>query len=219
MALNVIFSEDLKYNSGKIWDKILNHKFVIEISNDTLPIGKFIFYLKQDRLFLRTFCNLLDGSSTITLDKEEKKLIEGLLRGVNDEMRMQNEILYDLKYDNIDTVGISMHSITLEYTSYLKSMFHSKEIKLIVSALAPCPWTYYEIASSLSSSDMSIPVYKKWLEFYSSRESLALVNQIKLLLDRMAFSADEKKRVEMRGSFALSCNYELQFWNMAYFHQ
>jgi thiaminase/transcriptional activator TenA len=53
------FSDVLKQHSIKTWNKILNHSFIKEISMDILPLDKFTFYLKQDNIFLKEFCNFL----------------------------------------------------------------------------------------------------------------------------------------------------------------
>jgi thiaminase len=37
------------------------HTFLIEISTNALPIEKFVFYLKQDRIFLIEFCSFLQA--------------------------------------------------------------------------------------------------------------------------------------------------------------
>ena len=56
---NMSFSEELKSTNIDKWNKILSHKFIIDIAEDTLPIGKFVFYLKQDQIFLNAFCDFL----------------------------------------------------------------------------------------------------------------------------------------------------------------
>ncbi|MGB8023654.1 MAG: hypothetical protein WCF06_04985 [Nitrososphaeraceae archaeon] len=53
------FADELKLSVVETWQKILNHKFINEIYNDTLPIDKFIFYLEQDRIFLDELCRFL----------------------------------------------------------------------------------------------------------------------------------------------------------------
>ena len=50
------------------WNKILNHTFLIEISTNALPIDKFIFYLKQDHIFLIEFCSFLQAVKQKTHD-------------------------------------------------------------------------------------------------------------------------------------------------------
>jgi thiaminase len=57
----VTFADELKLSSIKIWQKILNHKFIMEIYNGILLIDKFVFYIKQDQIFLE---EIFEGSKT-----------------------------------------------------------------------------------------------------------------------------------------------------------
>ena len=65
-------------------------------------------------------------------------------------------------------------------------------------------------------TNIKTEAYKLWLRFYSSKESEKQVNQIKNLMNKLANSADEKKKIDMKNHFSVSCNYELEFWNMAH---
>jgi thiaminase (transcriptional activator TenA) len=213
---NVSFSEDLKSTNIDKWNKILSHKFIIEIAEGTLPIGKFVFYLKQDQIFLNSFCDLLAAATRFTYDKQTKSWFESLIHNTSRyEMPMQNEILYQLE-DNPEFIGVSAEETTLKYTSYMKRVSASKNLAILVSAMAPCPWTYYEISETLIKTNIKTEAYKKWLRFYSSKESERQANQIKNLMNKLAKSADEREKIDMKNHFSVSCNYELEFWNMAY---
>jgi thiaminase/transcriptional activator TenA len=215
----VSFSEELKSTNIDKWNKILSHKFIIEIAEGTLPIGKFVFYLKQDQIFLNSFCDLLAAAARITYDKQTKSWFESLIHTTSKyEIPMQNEILYQLE-GNPEFIGVSAEETTLKYTSYMKRVSDSKNLAIIVSAMAPCPWTYYEISEALIKTNIKTEAYKKWLRFYSSKESEEQVNQMKNLMNKLANSADEKKQIDMKNHFSVSCNYELGFWNMAYSHR
>ena len=147
---NMSYSEELKHNNIDKWNKILSQKFIIEMAEDTLPIGKFVFYLKQDQIFLNAFCDLLAAAARITNDKQTKSWFESLIHNTSKyEMPMQNEILNQLE-DNPEFKGVSAEETTLKYTSYMKRVSDSKNLAIIVSAMAPCPWTYYEIAQKLA---------------------------------------------------------------------
>lgn len=216
MNSNISFCETLKKENIETWNRILNHSFIIGISNNTIPIKRFIFYLNQDKIFLQSFRDLLNTASTAASNRETKILFEEIVDSTGQEMDMQIQILEAIEVDNTDIDQVPIQNITNDYMRYLTNVSHSEDLHLIVSALAPCPWTYFEISSSLSRNDIKSAVFKKWLQFYSSTESLGQVNQIKSLLDKLAMNVDEKKKLEMRHCFSLSCNYELQFWNMAY---
>jgi thiaminase/transcriptional activator TenA len=86
----------------------------------------------------------------------------------------------------------------------------------IVSAMAPCPWTYFEIAKKLSKSYSQRGIYKKWIQFYSSEESSRQVKEIKMMLDALGKEANEKDKMAMKNHFATACKYEYLFWDMAY---
>jgi thiaminase (transcriptional activator TenA) len=89
-------------------------------------------------------------------------------------------------------------------------------LAIIVSAMAPCPWTYYEISEALVNTNIETEAYKRWLRFYSSKESEEQLNQINNLMNKLAKNADGRKKIDMKNHFSVSCNYELEFWNMAY---
>lgn len=214
--MSISFSEKLKHNNIDTWNKILNHNFITEIAENVLPIIKFIFYLKQDKIFLRAFCNLLTMASTITDDKEIKLWFEALLESTTKyEIPMQDEILQRLDNNYLNS-GVSAENVTRDYITYMNAVSNSEDLALIVSAIGPCPWTYYEISNALIKKNVKSKAFKKWLQFYSSNESGKQVKELKQLLNKLARNASEKKKIEMNSRFSISCNYELKFWDMAY---
>jgi thiaminase/transcriptional activator TenA len=214
--MNMSFSEKLKHNNIDTWNKILNHNFITEIAENVLPIIKFIFYLKQDKIFLRAFCNLLTMASTITYDKEIKLWFEALMENTTKyEIPMQDEILQRLDNNYLNS-GVSVEDVTRDYITYMNSVSNSEDLALIVSAIGPCPWTYYEISNALIKKNVKSKAFKKWLQFYSSNESGKQVKELKQVLNKLARNASEKKKIEMNSRFSISCNYELKFWDMAY---
>lgn len=216
MSISISFSEKLKHNNIDTWNKILNHNFITEIAENVLPIIKFIFYLKQDKIFLRAFCNLLTMASTITNDKEIKLWFEALMESTTKyEITMQDEILQRLDNYYLNS-GVSAEDVTRNYITYMNSVSNSEDLALIVSAIGPCPWTYYEISNALIKKNVKSKAFKKWLQFYSSNESGKQVKELKQVLNKLARNASEKKKIEMNSRFSISCNYELKFWDMAY---
>lgn len=214
--MSISFSEKLKHNNIDTWNKILNHDFITEIAENVLPIIKFIFYLKQDKIFLRAFCNLLIMASTITNDKEIKLWFEALMESTTKyEIPMQDEILQRLDNNYLNS-EVSAEDVTRDYITYMNSVSNSEDLALIVSAIGPCPWTYYEISNALIKKNVKSKAFKKWLQFYSSNESSKQVKELKQVLNKLARNASEKKKIEMNIRFSISCNYELKFWDMAY---
>jgi thiaminase/transcriptional activator TenA len=133
-------------------------------------------------------------------------------------MQMQTQILDILRISsgtNLKGMFPSTATTTLNYTSYLRQISSTGSMGEIVSAMAPCPWTYFEIAEKLSKNTFK-EWFKKWVQFYSSEESSRQVKEIKMMLDALGKEANEKDKMAMKNHFATSCNYECLFWDMAY---
>jgi thiaminase len=76
--VTVSFVDDLKEYSIKTWQEILDHRFIKELANDTLPTKKFVFYLNQDRYFIEGFSKFLHSAKLATHDNEMKQWLETL---------------------------------------------------------------------------------------------------------------------------------------------
>jgi thiaminase/transcriptional activator TenA len=216
------FADDLKQSCIDTWNKILNHQFLIEISTNALPIDKFIFYLKQDRIFLIEFCSFLQAvKQKFHDDVHLAELFDKLLCStINFEMQMQNQILNSLGISPDSSLNSIPSTTILSYTSYLRNVSllssAAENMGKIVSAMAPCPWKYLEIAEKLSRYDIENDTYRMWVQFYSSRESYIQVGDLKKILCALAKEASNKDKLVMKRYFATACNYELLFWDMAY---
>ena len=216
----ITFSDVLKQHSIETWNRILNHSFITEISMDVLPLDKFTFYLKQDNIFLQEFCKFLQVAKQKSNSPKMREWFDGLIYSTtNFEMQMQTQILDILRISsgtNLKGMFPSTATTTLNYTSYLRQISSTGSMGEIVSAMAPCPWTYFEIAEKLSKSYSQRGIYKKWVQFYSSEESYKQVKEIKMMLDVLGKEANEKDKMTMKNHFATSCKYECLFWDMAY---
>ena len=89
----------------------------------------------------------------------------------------------------------------MNYTSYLKHISSSGTFSEIVSVMAPCPWTYLEIAQQLSKIPIQNEVYRNWVQFYSSNESRKQVDEIKEILNVLSQNENGKSKDTMKKPF------------------
>ena len=218
----MIFADTLKQHSIDIWQEILSHSFVRELSSEILPLNKFVFYLRQDHYFLGEFSKFLHSAAQKTNNNKLKEWLDRLYLNTFDfEREMQGQLL--------DVLGVSLNypsntanheffpcRTTLNYTSYLMNISPHGTFSDIVSVMAPCPWTYLEIAQKLSKIHIRNEAYRKWIQFYSSTESNRQVAEIKEILNKLGEKEDEKSKAKMKNHFANACKYEYLFWEMAY---
>jgi thiaminase (transcriptional activator TenA) len=233
--MTMTFADELKLNAIEIWNNILTHKFINEISMDILPLNKFVFYLRQDHIFLKGFCNFLQNAKQkceVEGNYIIKESFDGLYNStINLEMEMQNQLLQsvvgisssndDINNNNPFETATKPNKITLEYTSYLMNVSSNGRLYEIISAMAPCPWSYFEIAKKLLSNKrqryIKNEVYRKWIEFYSSYQSFKQVEDIKDILNVLSQNVCENDKKLMKKHFNTACKYEYNFWEMAYY--
>ena len=219
-----IAAEKLKQSCIAEWNFLLdynNNRFIAEMTNDSLPVEKFIFYLKQDHAFLKEFCSFLLRLRDAVGDPSLKAWLEGIHQStVDHEMQMQKQLLVSLGLSEEDIETMVLAGATKNYISFLKKVSASTSIEEKVSVMAPCPWSYLQIAremlTSCSENKIRNKVYQRWVEFYASQESQQQVEYLKSVLGQLYFSADKDKKLIMERSFCAACRQEYSFWKMAY---
>jgi len=215
-------ANELKQQHTKRWDKLLNHKFVLEMGMDRLPLENFVFYLQQDQLFLKEFCAFLLKASEKATETRLQNWFEALNRStVNYEMQMQRELLSSLGISDFDCTSAKAASATRNYILFLGRVSSSDSLAEMVSAMSPCPLSYLEIAEKLCrrKNRIKTEVYRRWIDFYASKESRRQVEELKTILGTLYLKASRETRRLMKINFGTACRHEYRFWDMSYHHQ
>ena len=213
-------ADELKQYHIKYWNDLLSHRFILEMAANSLPIEKFTFYLRQDHIFLKEFCSFLLIARQKSTDQKLKMWFDSLYQStIDSEMQMQRELLLSLgdisNINNNSTISVS--SATLDYISFLKQVSSSAgNVEVMVSAMAPCPWSYLEIAQKLSKRDIKKDVYSKWIRFYSSNESQQQIKELKNILSSLYDQTNDNTKMIIRQHFGAACKHEYNFWESAY---
>jgi len=215
------FADTLKQHSIITWQKILSNRFVRELSSEILPLNKFVFYLRHDHYFLEEFSKFLHSAKQKTNDSNLKDWFDSMYLNTNFEMKMQKQLLNSLGTSSNSPSNTANSEFfpcrtTVNYISYLMNTSSNGTFSEIVSVMAPCPWTYLEIAQKLSKIPIRNEAYGKWVQFYSSTESHRQVAELKEILNRLGEKVHEESKAKMKNHFANACKYEYLFWEMAY---
>ena len=144
---------------------------------------------------------------------------------INYELKMQDELLRIIGYnDNDQTILSRLTNVTKDYIDSMKQLLainnDNNKLHRIIAFMAPCPWTYYEIAEKIKKEVMlKGDIIARWVDFYSSFESKQQVDFIIHLLNDVSKDLTNDERSEMKIYFNKACKHELDFWYAAYNHK
>lgn len=206
-------SERLRNENSDLWNRILNHSFILEMGSSTLPIAKFTYYISQDSWyldgFLKTLAFAAAKSPTRDLTRLFAKIIIGTMEG---EIIMQEKIRSLVK---VEPKPVSQ--VNMDYVKHLLKVGAEGDFHEIVAAILPCSWTYQLISEKLRESPGSKhAIYNIWIGEYSSEEYQHIVDRIRRVIDEAEGKLGQELLENVRRHFRAASEFELKFWDMAY---
>ncbi len=209
-------SEKLRHDAEKIWEKIFEHPFVVELYEGRLPLEKFKYYVIQDYNFLigmtKAFSILASKAWNYELLKEALTLAYG---DVTIEMDNYVELL--------DKLGLTLETVLRTEpaptnTAYVNHVLVTCSLGSPMECLAsilPCFWTYMEIPKVHKEliERNNNEIYREWIKTYTSKEYIELTTKLIKLFDKYG-EGEEYER--LKKAFITSSRYEWMFWDMSY---
>lgn len=209
----------MKKWSQEAWDaalptynRILELPFIKELADGTLPRDKFLFYIRQDSLYIAEYFRVLANiASRLDRNDHAAAFIAFAADGVAvekalHEVYMQGESLDDIR----------MSTACNLYTSWLKSHAFAP-VEVAAAAILPCFWVYKEVGETIyrSQSGDGNP-YKAWIDCYGDPAFEASNNLAISICDDLAGNATPAVRRAMTEAFCEAANMEWLFWDSAY---
>jgi thiaminase/transcriptional activator TenA len=211
------FHEILQEAARPIWEAIFTHPYLKELGNGTLPLDRFLYFIRQDYLYLFEFARVLcvGGSKAEDLDTLEM-FAKHAANAVAVERVMHTGFLQRLGLQTDELLNGGRTPTTQAYTRHLLAVAREGTIAEIVAAVLPCYWIYLEVGRHLAPCRPAEPIYQNWIDAYGSETFAGLVQQQLGLVDRLGARAPAHEARRMMEHFIQSSRYEYLFWDDAY---
>ncbi len=184
----------------------LNTKFVQGLKNGDLPKIKFQEYLAQDYFFLESFARAYGLAVSKSKNKQNIKILSGLLSGVSNELILHET--YAKEWD-IDLTTNSIEPATKKYTDFLEEVSLNSSLIEIMCAMTPCMRLYSWIGKELIDT-ISCNPYKEWILTYSDESFENLARALENLIDEY----DEPYDIDqVNFLYQKAMKLELEFFN------
>jgi thiaminase/transcriptional activator TenA len=213
------FSDRLYRAAQEIWTKSHRHPFLTELREGTLDPERFIYYLKQDYVYLIDYAKMFAIGSMKARDLETMvKFAELLHSTLNVEMELHRQYAERFGVTREQLEQTRPSPTTVSYTKYMLDAASQGSLAEVVAALLPCMWSYREIGAAFVKFPGALdhPLYREWILMYGSEEFGELTDWCIRLMDRLAEDQPERELALLEERFVVASKLEYLFWDMAY---
>ena len=206
------------------WQAYIDHEFVQQLADGTLPEACFRHYLAQDYLFLIHFAraHALAAYKSDNL-ADVRQAAAGLSAIVDTEMRLHVEFCADWGLSEADMESVPEATGTMAYTRYVLEKGLSGDLLDLHVALAPCMVGYAEIGNNLVADRATLlegNPYRAWIEMYAGKElqdaaGVEIAQLDRLLISRLGSDTRAGPRFDsLVRIFREATQLETAFWQM-----
>lgn len=213
-------SEIIWARAEKIWPRYLEHPFVVQMADGTLPTDRFRYYMLQDYLYLKDYVKIFAAIIQKSDDFEQIRFLCGEMSNtIGETFRTHLPYMRRLGITNEELERTTPHIDNSAYSHYMLCEAQSGDVLTGLVTLLNCSWSYAYIAEEMTRrfpNALSDERYGAWFAGYVSEEyrktNRALIDRI----DALAASIDEEKTRKLCEIFEKCCLFDLRFWDMVY---
>ncbi|KAF3172339.1 hypothetical protein TWF788_009465 [Orbilia oligospora] len=175
------------------WKDYVNHDFVKSIANGTLSTEKFVWYLKQDYLFLVQFARakalLTYKGTTLAQINDCANYLTGVIRESALHVKYCAELIPGLTERDLQSTPEA--PTTTAYTRYILDVGGNGDVAALMVSLISCSVGYQVAARNRENEESSVKTaqgntFWRWVEEYASEGYAKEVQTQRDILEEMA---------------------------------
>lgn len=193
-----------------IYRSILELPFVRELSDGTLSKDRFLFYIRQDALYIENYSRLLSHIASRLPNQEQ---MQDFLKFASDGV-MVEKLLHE-SYLAGASADVAPTPTTLLYISYEASKVLDP-VEIETAAILPCFWVYRKVGEEIMKRSSPDNPYSHWIGTYADKSFAEATARVIEICDELAENASPEIRKKMTATFVMSTRMEWMFWDSAY---
>jgi thiaminase/transcriptional activator TenA len=188
-----------------------------ELAAGTLGQERFQFYITQDALYLEKYARILALAGVRGPDAATLRLFaESAVGAVAVEQALHGQYLVQFGMDPAALADAEPSPDCLGYTSYLLATAYHEPWEVLVAALLPCFWIYWDVGTAIAREAAADNPYRAWIDTYADEAFGKAVRAVIAATDTAAEGATSTVRTRMMTAFIRCSQYEWLFWDGAY---
>jgi thiaminase (transcriptional activator TenA) len=210
------FTDELRAGIAPIYESILAHPFLQELTDGSLSRESFVFYMKQDALYLQDFSRALAIAGARSTNADDMQAFYSFASSVIVVERALHEGYFK---EFGATLEVEPAPACFAYTQFLIATASAGSYAEAVAALLPCFWIYRDVGNDIyrrAEGGLASNPYARWIETYAGEDFDASVTRAIAITESVAQSASAEDRACMVRAFERSARLEWMFWDSAY---
>lgn len=208
----------LKQAAAPEWDSYVNHEFVRQLGDGTLPEPAFRVYLMQDYLFLIQFARAWALAAYKSRSIGDIRAAQAGLAGILDETELHVRLCGRWGISRAELEASQEHQATVAYTRFVLDCGAAGDLLDLQVALAPCVIGYAEIGIAVAPNGIGAledHPYREWIGEYAGDAYQDVAAGARRQLDALsARSMTDRRFEELARLFANASRLEADFWQM-----
>jgi thiaminase (transcriptional activator TenA) len=211
------FCERAWNDTAGLRDAIHRLPFIAELTAGTLARERFQTYVVQDALYLGQFSRALAIAAAKSPDTAMLEAFgQWALGAVTVERALHERYLVEFGVDPATIAATAPAPDCLAYTNFLLTTAYHEPWEVLVAALLPCFWIYWDVGCAIARLAPQDNPYRAWIDTYADENFGAAVRAVSAAADVAAAGATAAIRARMLAAFTRASSYEYLFWDGAY---
>lgn len=210
--------ERLRDDAAADWSRYVDHPFVRQLGDGTLPEAAFRAYLVQDYLFLIQFARAYALAAYKSRTPADIRAAQAGLAAILDETELHIRLCGRWGIAPAALAATAEHPATVAYTRFVLDCGAAGDLLDLHVALAPCVVGYAVIGQALSpqgTAALAGHPYGEWIADYAGEGYQAVAARARdHLNDLAARSLTDSRWPDLVATFATASRLEADFWQM-----
>jgi len=191
--------------------------FNTELASGKLTPERFRGYIVQDAIYLGQYSRTLAIAGAKAPDGATlRAFVQSALEAVSVEQALHERYLAEFGVSPAQIASAEPSPDCLAYTSFLVATAYHDPWEVLVAALLPCFWIYWDVGCAIAKRAEPRNPYRAWIETYADESFGEAVRQVITITDCAAAAATDTTQTRMLSAFIRSSQYEWLFWDGAY---